>query len=70
MGLKATSVYVQVDDYGLKIRAKSGPEKFRLVVRDVPIAFDEEKVLNLFKIEVKIWSNPIFNNQLIRKSRQ
>ncbi|CAG5110529.1 Oidioi.mRNA.OKI2018_I69.chr2.g4922.t1.cds [Oikopleura dioica] len=49
--VQTKSAVLQVDDYGLKIRAKSGPEKFRLVVRDVPIGFDEERVLNLFKIE-------------------
>jgi len=49
--VQTKSAVLQVDDYGLKIRAKSGPEKFRLVVRDVPIGFDKQKVLNLFKIK-------------------
>ena len=42
----------QVDDLGLKVRAQSGPIKYRLVVREVPVNYTQEDVINMFKIEV------------------
>ena len=44
--------FYQVDDLGLKVRAQSGPIKYRLVVREVPVNYTQEDVINMFKIEV------------------
>merc|ERR1711920_46598 len=43
--VQSKSDVLQVCDLGLKIRAQSGPLKYRLVVRDVPINYNREDVL-------------------------
>ena len=45
----------KVDDYGLKIRAQSGPVKYRLVVRDVPASYARDDVQQMFtNCEIKM----------------
>jgi len=48
---------LQVDDYGLKIRAQSGPVKYRLVVRDVPATKTRDDIQQMFtNCEIKMLS--------------
>ena len=42
------SLYVQVDDYGLKIRAQAGPVKYRLVVREVSPSCTRDDIQQMF----------------------
>lgn len=48
--VQTKSDVLQVDDLGLKVRAQSGPIKYRLVVREVAPNYTREDVINMFRI--------------------
>jgi len=48
--VQTKSDVLQVDDLGLKVKAQSGPIKFRLVVRDVPPNYTRDEVMDMFRI--------------------